>query len=363
MWIPEEPQTIAADTTPVTIAITQDQTKLPGGRGQLAILVENNGAVEACLVWDSVTGASPLKVPVGASRLFQVQWNTRVYKLWASASCSCDVTVATAPEGWAGAPPFYGDGGAVDVADIETELLAQGVSLDTLLLLQRLPRECMYRAGPSDGMDTTAVYASASTITLGGLSWTIDTVDILWVEVHRVGGTYEYFDRAVCTVAAGVLTIAGTPALLATDEYVVHIAGPPRGYVAGSTNWRAFITNWEEPVYEEWHQESDATSGATNFYRTSLEGYNNYRFDYDLTDGVLKFYTATKPTAATPAEAGAVTSEWNEETALGSPITTGAATQLNGAVDVEYTGAIAILFEWTPNDATSELEINGKRGY
>jgi hypothetical protein len=405
MWIPEEPQTLAADTTPVTIVIAQDQTLLPGGRGQLAFCIENNGAVEVCLVWDAVTGASPLKVAPGTTGTFLVLWNTRVYKLWASASASCDVTVATAPEGYSGPPPFGVSGELETLADIETELLdqgttldaleteqaaqglsldaivtdiaalevealAQGISLDTILLLDRLPRDCIYRAGPSGAMEGTAIYASGTEITLASLPWVVDSLDVLWVEVHRTGGEVEYHDRVSggslnLTVAVGattVLTVGGSPALLATDEYVVYLAGPRRGYDASIDAERVYVTNWREPAYEQWAQESDATSGATNFYEVSLEGYDSYRFDYDLEDGELTIYSATSPTYTIPTEGGSVTSEWNEETDYSS-LDTGAGGTLQGSVDIQFTGAICLCFEWVPYDGTSELTITGKRGY
>lgn len=246
---------------------------------------------------------------------------------------------------------------------LETEQAAQGLTLDELLHLAHVFGCGIYRASTSGGADDTVTYTTDDTITLGGsLPWTPTTDDVVCVQVIASDGSSTYYrDHGDWTVAAGVITITG--AFDATDlRYVVTLLGPVRAYDATITALRSYVTNWQTDTSgEEWFTETNATSAATNFYRVDMTGYRRYRFDYILTDGVLTVYSSTDPAAATPAEGGTPSTDWNEETSF-SPLDSVAGATIQGFVSVEDI-PYALLFEWVPYDATSVVTVNGRRGY
>jgi len=228
-------------------------------------------------------------------------------------------------------------------------------------LIGRTLSSDVYRCSPSTAEPGTAVWASGTTLTLGGLPWVPVSSDVVYLRINRIGGTVEhYYSSEDFHMTGMVLTIDNLDSVLlddGTESYTVTLMGPERAYVDAADLYRTEIVNAPKCFYEEWVNEVDATAVATNFYEVDTQGYKLLGIYWVLTDGVMTLFSAADPIAVVPAEGGAPSTDWVQE---GAAIDSGAGATVNAARTTQ-TAARSWLIQWVPYDATSIIVVNGGR--
>ena len=121
----------------------------------------------------------------------------------------------------------------------ETAVRIVGDTATTAGGLSQASGTAVYYAKPSGANgEAVSAYASATTLTVTGLPFTLSQYDIESVEQIPTSGTSTLFsDKADFSVTGTTLTVTGA-AFAATDEFIVKLVGPTKAYTSATTSNR-----------------------------------------------------------------------------------------------------------------------------
>lgn len=154
-----------------------------------------------------------------------------------------------------------------------------------------------YRA-TSNGCDGVVAYASATTLTVTGTPFTINSEDIVYIrEVDATGNTCNLWVNGTSSVhieiSGTTLTRSGGSDFSADGVYEVGYNGQDKAYDSAATAFKQFETSpvSSHHVEETLADVTNETSG-TNYYYVDMDGYKNLGIQID-TSGAAPTDTLT----------------------------------------------------------------------
>ena len=136
-----------------------------------------------------------------------------------------------------------------------------------------------YRA-TSNGQDGTVIYASASTLTLSGTPFTVNSEDLVYIrEVDATGNTAEIFVNGSggvhLEISSGTITKSGGTDFSANGVYELGYDGQDKAYNAASDGDQTLRLNPDSQNFTaNANSETAQGDGTTNYYYT-IDGWKN----------------------------------------------------------------------------------------
>jgi hypothetical protein len=195
-----------------------------------------------------------------------------------SPNVNCSLHIGVAAEGEGFSAVGAGSGGSINV-EVGGSSQASGLAV--------------YYAKPSGGNgDGVSAYASATTLTVTGLPFTLNAEDIESIEqIPTSGDSTLHTDKADFAVSSGTITVTGA-AFATSDVFVVKITGPTRSYVPGTNTDRTTETNPLDQKYiVETHILTNVANATPEFVYIDMDGFRGVSVHVEKTGGTDTFDT------------------------------------------------------------------------
>ena len=131
----------------------------------------------------------------------------------------------------------------------------------------------------AQGDFTATVTAGTKNITIAGLSWTPDDINVVAGQIKKVGSTGDVEDLRLSnvTVSGGVITLGDEDDFASGDSVLVTLVGPDKGYDQSGDQQLNFVTNQDS---EKWtspeHLVDISTQAADTLrYVIPMEGFKD----------------------------------------------------------------------------------------
>ena len=146
-----------------------------------------------------------------------------------------------------------------------------------------------YRA-TSNGVDGTVIYASASTLTLSGTPFTVNSEDLVYIRVvDATGNTAEIFVNGSggvhLEISGGTVTKSGGTDFSANGVYELGYNGQDKAYNEGSDAEQNLRLNPDSQTFiGETLADVTNETDATNYYYMDMAGYRNFTLQAETSD-------------------------------------------------------------------------------
>lgn len=249
---------------------------LPGLINSLDIFLED-GDIRILFDGNTPTGTNGVLLKSGGFYSFRGVPLTKLKLIRVTGDVVCSIQVGTSDpgEGSSSSAPGGGSGGAASAAG--------SASLTS-----------NYRATSNGNGDGTAIYLSATTLTIAGTPFTIQNEDLVYIrEVDATGNTATLWvngsDSVHMEISGGVLTRSGGDDFSANGVYEVGYNGQDKGYIEASQSKR---TSESKPLSEHFGNNVinvDTTNVAvdTHYYPSPTGALMDGRRDLSLSGKLI----------------------------------------------------------------------------